>query len=510
MRNNKRFFLNQKELTKTLIIFLISFTLLSIFINILIKKIFQPNIIISLYQPKQLKCLPNGWPERGTRVFWKNYYYPELPTLQDAFEDNGVLTIILSCMLLNTHPDYYFRMASFFAYRWALYFHQSNSPVYKDSPINAKKPIFGKVVSETDEKKILVIQFEIPKMYQNRFHYATIQTVNHKEKKVQYRPVNKNEVNYRKYYIQGETELQGYQNYTKLFLEKINNDKLREYGMSYRNIPFCQIIDQFSKYSKNYRPKEKDFLRICTENLIFADKERNVDLLRWALYHRDQGFETPIVYYNKIIPKDNQHPENLESYYKIKKKAMKILKKAIDDGVIELINWEFPYAFYFHDQIGQEASCIYRNKNRTLWLGINDVDEYFYNPNQKTKDTVNITMSKIYYSDFISKYGGIITPNVWMKIENGKVYQDDVYTEFERTKCIIVPDNVFAFSVHTVENGLPTVSFTKNNIVNAHFKKVSDDAYTKLFESEKMTNIFKKYNRIAREYLGLRDDDSIA
>ena len=119
-------------------------------------------------------------------------------------------------------------------------------------------------------------------------------------------------------------------------------------------------------------------------------------------------------------------------------------------------------------------------------------------------------MSKIIYSDFVDKYGGIIAPNVWMKYDKKKniVYQDDYMSEYERTKCIIIPDNVYAFHVHTVNNGLQTVSFNKNNVVNAHFKVVPDDSYNSLFYSEKMTRYYDIYTAMAREYLGLPKDEN--
>lgn len=508
MKDKRRFFINQKRLKYELISFAIAIICIYMITMISYEKILKPITIINLFISEKLTCLASGWSDKGTRIFWDYYFYPELPTLQDIYEDNGILTVVLSCMFLTTHDKYLMRSNIFFESKWVLYLHQGNSYIYRDYPINPSDPIVGRCVTEDIFQKVVVLQFTLPEKYRNRFNYATIQMAHKKKiKKLKYKPLNKNEVTYNPSYLPKETELQGYQNYTKIMMKPIDFENVYKYGLYYRNIPFCQIIDSHSIYSKDYQKGKKDFLRICTQNIIFTDKRRNIDLIRWALYHKDQGFETPIVYYNKIIPKNNQLPKNFNSYLKMKNKAMKTLKKAIDDKVINLVNWEFPYAFYFHDQLGQEASCVYRNKNRTKWLGINDVDEFFYNPNPKTKDTVNVTLKKIHYKEFAKDHGGIITPNVWMKIEDDgkKIYQDDFFSEGERTKCIVIPDNVFFYNVHTVDKGLPTVFFNRNNVVNAHFKKVPEDYYKELFFSQKMTDIYQKYTQLAKVYLNMQD-----
>ena len=69
---------------------------------------FRPRMqILNSYEAKSiynnLRCLPNGWTRNGSKVFWKYYYYPEYPSLQDIFEDNGYIIVILSTFLIQTH-----------------------------------------------------------------------------------------------------------------------------------------------------------------------------------------------------------------------------------------------------------------------------------------------------------------------------------------------------------------------------------------------------------------------
>lgn len=142
---------------------------------------------------KELRCLSNGWPENGSKEFWKFYYYPEYPTLQDIFEDNGYIVVILSTFLIRTHPHNTQRMRKYHSSKWCLYFHENNETRNKNHVINPKNPIIAK--PESDHKIFIIkLRFNIPVEYQNKYNFATIQIMldenedQNNEGKLMYRP----------------------------------------------------------------------------------------------------------------------------------------------------------------------------------------------------------------------------------------------------------------------------------------------------------------------------------
>ena len=476
-----------------------SFLLYSI--PILIANFVSSPISINLKEFKSvklspLKCLPSGWPAEGTKLLWPFYYYPEMPSIQDAFEDNGKITIVLSCEFIKTHSHNRHRLQFAMKHRWALFLHKDNF----SRPINPDNPLISQQLTGYSKRgKMFPLNFELPEDYQNRFNFATIQLIINKSFETFQEP-NENEVTFNPQYQPAETEFQGFQNYTKIFKTPIRDETLRNYGITYRYIPFCPILDKYSRYENNGHQPNKSFLRICTQNLIFEDYERNVDILRWALYHISQGFDTPILYYNKIIPKDNHQATNEIEYEEIKQRTLKLFQPAIDQKVIELVSFEFPYAFYFHDELAQEMSCLRRNLNRTVWLGMNDVDEYFYSYSNDV--TISESIQRFTNEDFFSTYGGLVAPNLFMKaMSDGIVRQDSKMNFHERTKCIIIPDNVNQYVIHKIVSGYKGYLLSDRSIINAHFKKMPTYHYQGLKEDPRMTALYQQCERKAIELL---------
>lgn len=460
---------------------------------------FRPRMqILNSYEAKSiynnLRCLPNGWTRNGSKVFWKYYYYPEYPSLQDIFEDNGYIIVILSTFLIQTHQYQLERMKFYHSKSWALYFHDD-----KGSIVNPTDPIITK--SEPNERYfIMKLRFCIPKKYQNKFNYATIQIIlNENESKPIYRPIKKFEPLYEPEYYEQEEEIDGEPRRIKILM-KPPKDIEKVDDLSYRKVPFCAIKDKFSFYvnppkiqQKNRKKEDqlflspngqiKDFLRICTENFIFDEKQKNEEIFRWVLYHIDQGFTKPIIYVNKI--------ESSE------KKSFSHFKKLIKLDLIELIYFVFPFSFLLHDQPAQEASCIERNRGRTIWLGHNDVDERFFYLNDKNLSlnlTIKNALKKYTTVSVFEKFSGLKCPNFWMKrLDNDTSLVNKKSDHFYRTKGILFPENVGFYYIHSVSDGKPMLDV--NEIINAHFKNITEEyLYCKEMTeiNRKLTNIIKK------------------
>lgn len=429
------------------------------------------------FQENELRCLPNGWPRDGSKLWWKFYYYPEYPSLQDIFEDNGELVVILSTFLIKTHRNYKQRMIKYHSSKWALYLHKDNQENNTNAVINPKDPI----IAQPDvDKKIYIIKlrFTLPKKYQNKYNYATIQILLDDEQK-QYRPLKGDEPLHSPEFYKAQQEIQYKEEYTKIFMKRYNLSNSDD--LSYRNVPFCAIKDKFSIYvnpppksQTELSPEEKiytspngqkkDFLRLCTQNLIFDEKEKNEDIFRWLLYHIEQGFSKPIIYVNKILSSE--------------KLSFSHYQKVIDLGMTEMIYYVFPYAFFFHEQPSQEISCNERNRGRTVWLAHNDVDEMFYylaNGDQNIES--NITIAEILKNKYtnvnnIEISSGLKCPNLWMKrLSNDDIISDSIKKQNQRTKGITIPENVNFYYVHFVTTGKRMIIPTE--IINAHFKNLS-------------------------------------
>lgn len=427
------------------------------------------NIHIKQINDNQLHCLENGWPSNGSKLLWNFFYYPEYPSLQDIFEDNGNLLVILSAVLVQTHSYQLERMKMYHSSRWALYFHFQNGKI-----VNPNDPIITK--SDYNHQTLIIkLRFQIPVNYQYQFNYATIQIIlNDNDVKPSYRPLNENEPLYSPEYIEEKVEEL---NRTKISMKPPNfTDNIDD--ISYRKVPFCAIKDRFSFYvnpPQKRRKKQtkkdqlffsqngqkKDFLRICTENFIFDEKKKNEEIFRWILYHIEQGFSKPILYVNKI---DFSEEKSFSHFEKIN-----------ELGLVEMIYFVFPFSFLLHDQPAQEASCIERNRGRTVWLAHNDVDERFFHINSDSNFTVSEILNK--YTNVLNfeKFSGLKCPNVWMKkFSNDSTFADVRQLDhFYRTKGIIFPENVGYYYIHSVSDG--KIMMDVDDIVNAHFKNMFDE-----------------------------------
>ena len=461
-----------------------------------------------------LQCLPNGWTVNGSKLFWKYYYYPEYPSLQDIFEDNGDLVVILSTFLIKTHREYKQRMIKYHQSKWALYLHEDNQTCNQNIVINPKNPIIA--TPDMDKKRFIIkIRFTLPKKYQNKYNFATIQILFNDEelnkigKKTFYRPLDKKEPLYSPKFYEAQKEFQGGANWTKIFMKPHKSESNKD-DLSYRNVPFCAIKDKFSFYvnpkplNLKWKSKEqkiyispngqqKDFLRICTQNLIFDDKKKNENLVRWMLYHIEQGFSKPIIYMNKMVKSEST--------------SVSHFKKIIDLGLAEMIYYVFPYAFFFHEQPAQEISCNERNRGRTVWLAHNDVDELFYHhENGKGDTTSNITISELLKKyttvDNFNQISGLKCPNLWMeRLKDDKTYADSIQKYNQRTKGITFPENVEFYYVHSVAKGKKMIKPT--DISNGHFKNVTliKQKFKQKIFYPRLTEINKRLTKEIKEYL---------
>ena len=101
-------------------------------------------------------------------------------------------------------------------------------------------------------------------------------------------------------------------------------------------------------------------------------------------------------------------------------------------------------------------SCSERNKGWTIWLGHDDADEifYFYNLSSNDADekiTLKDVMKEYSTVQNIENIGRLRCDNLLMeRSKNDETYRDSVRTSYERTKEIIIPENVNFYYFNTV------------------------------------------------------------
>lgn len=471
---------------------------------------------LKVHESNGLQCMENGWSKEGSRVFWPYYFFPIYPSLHDIFEDNGVLHVILSSFLVSSQPQHRTRITHYIKATWALYLHENNETKNRNKVINPKDPIITKSIE--DPRSLMInLRFKLPKQWQNKYNFATIQLVYDESeltkvgKESIYRPPNPKEPLLSvEYYNPMNETIVGY-HYMKTFIKEQNSDSITNINdLCYRNVPFCPIKDKFSIYvnepneeklnklteeEKIYTSpngQKKDFLTICAETLIYDEPEKNEVIFRWILFHLDQGFEPPILYINRI---------NGSS-----KTALSFFDKAVEEKKVRLVDFILPYAHYAHDQVSQEMSCLERTKGRTVWLAFNNMDEQFFhsdaNPNDEKNNLTTAEIVKKYYTN-VENYkslGALKCPNMWMQRFENDTSMLDKYQNFnERTKCIMIPENTEYFSQHFITKGKPMRNC--NDIANGHFKIVTSkqDLWVIKFHdkiySPKMTEINKRLTK---------------
>ena len=118
--------------------------------------------------------------------------------------------------------------------------------------------------------------------------------------------------------------------------------------------------------------KYPDFENEIIMSTIVCDEDDHIK--QWIKFHNNIGVDRFIIYDNKI---DN----NMKSYNLVNKTNLeRVLEDFINDGLVILIKWNYPYRLTISGISGQTTQ-----QNHSLWafktckyIGMFDIDEYVY------------------------------------------------------------------------------------------------------------------------------------
>ena len=192
-------------------------------------------------------------------------------------------------------------------------------------------------------------------------------------------------------------------------------------------------------------------------------KSEDKYILQWIQYHIHLGVQRIIIY-------DNSQDNTLHS----------ILNKYMNDGIVILINWQYPYMLKISGisgQTTQQNHSIYAF-NTSDYIGLFDIDEYiniqepYSNIRTLLEDFVkltNININMIGGFQFLNKF--FYNPDRLPDDNNNflKIYTCDNIMMSGHEKNFVIPRNVKTFSVHMITNGLPIVKINHNIAYFNHY-----------------------------------------
>lgn len=213
-----------------------------------------------------------------------------------------------------------------------------------------------------------------------------------------------------------------------------------DYNLTFTRLPFCTLPPPPPA-------DKKPFSALYTE-LVYTPREKVIDWLSW---HISQGFNHVFIYVN-----DN----GIE-------KMRKELSNVINLGFVTLVDWNWPKFYNFQDQIPGQMSCLYRNKRRFSWIGMNDIDEIFLPFNGTAIDVIKKYDSN---RDSIGSFAApnrFVSPQIFSNKYLCSIHLDN-FPSYQ--KSIFNPDNVEYLSVHWITKGKMEIRSNGAELVNAHFR----------------------------------------
>lgn len=269
---------------------------------------------------------------------------------------------------------------------------------------------------------------------------------------------------------------------------------LNNVKFDYVNVPFC-VIPHFHKY-----------LVACTHVRLDAMRTDRMSALRlikeWVDYHVIQGVEHFTIYCNDDLETISQFFHNYHN-------------------MITFFDWQWPVFSAFnidigrHHQTSQQVSCIHRYRGRAQWVILTDVDEFLQplvhntivrdllqpyhsneigaisvvshlfqktQPNTSTISLTNRILQTFQPVDSLIAYVLHIAEkdrNIHASINtNSSLVTQSWFFESPhrgRHKCIVIPENVDAFSVHGVTAGKKTVRFNDQNTMRLNHYRYDCD-----------------------------------
>lgn len=224
------------------------------------------------------------------------------------------------------------------------------------------------------------------------------------------------------------------------------------------SISIC-INDIIVKTKVNKYPIFKDEIIMST---IVMNEDNYIR--QWITFHKNIGISRFIIY-------DNNKNSNLKN----------ILKDYINDKIVILVKWIYPYRLNRSGISGQTTQ-----QNHSIWafkkceyIGLFDIDEYiniqnnnennihtFFNNLIKDEniDTNEIGSFRLLNKLFYNPHN-LPTDNYNFL----KIYNCDKITLSGREKNFVIPKNVNTFSVHMITNGKKMYNVSHNKIYFNHY-----------------------------------------
>jgi hypothetical protein len=233
-----------------------------------------------------------------------------------------------------------------------------------------------------------------------------------------------------------------------------NNTRIYFLESEYKEEIELEINGTLIKTRVNKYPEFKD-------EIIFSTLVKNEDayILQWIDYYMKLGVNRFIIY-------DNSTESTLAER----------LKQCIEDKVVFLINWTFPYNL--KAQPTQQNHSIYAFQN-SKYIGLFDIDEYI-NIQNKSMNTINVFLDYIInlHKINISETSAFIFLNRFFcnphrlpseNMDFFHIFNCDEVSEEAFSKCIVIPKNVKTFSVHIVTEGLESLIIDKSYVYFNHY-----------------------------------------
>uniref|UniRef100_A0A6C0HYN4 Glycosyltransferase family 92 protein n=1 Tax=viral metagenome TaxID=1070528 RepID=A0A6C0HYN4_9ZZZZ len=189
---------------------------------------------------------------------------------------------------------------------------------------------------------------------------------------------------------------------------------------------------------------------VYKDEIIFSTIVKDEDdyVKTWIDFHLKLGIQRFIIY-------DNSNKNTLSN----------ILSKYLQNNIVLLINWQYPYRLPvsgISGQTTQQNHSIYAFKN-SKYIGLFDVDEYL---NIQCKKNVNVFFEELILKEKIDveKISSFKISNKFFYNPNNlptngcnflRIFDCDKITENGREKNFVIPKNVETFSVHMVTSGKP-------------------------------------------------------
>jgi hypothetical protein len=221
--------------------------------------------------------------------------------------------------------------------------------------------------------------------------------------------------------------------------------KAEELNISWVDIPLCPLPPK----------KSQIFAGACTQNLVCSYET----VARWVAWHRGQGFKSMVIYLN------SRGDEAVKTF-------LREMQPLTENGLLNIVAWQWPKSHSFHEQAASQMSCIYRSRWRIRWLLLNDLDEMVVSESNMTVEEVLRRFGRTSHDDI----DGVTACNRWIEPGPNNDYSIPAVTRADirctgRGKVIVRPEHTFSLIVHHLSSGMYHRVLHNLSLVNAHQKR---------------------------------------